>query len=486
MARRSLLLLIACLAALGLGSTALAEKPNFILINVDDLGYSDTEPFRSEVNRTPNLLRMAAEGRKLNSHYAAPVCSPSRAALMTGCYPKRSLPIPHVLFPAAEVGLNPEEVTIAELLKQAGYVTTAIGKWHLGDQPDFLPTRQGFDHYYGIPYSNDMGPPEDGSKSNPGDPIPKRKPGVRNSERSETGIRGLDQPPLPLLEDETVVGRVRADDQATITRRYTERAVAFIRENQARPFFLYLPHAAVHFPHYPSRKFRHESPDGLLGNWVEEVDWSVGQVLDTVRDLGLSEKTLVIFTSDNGGPVNQGAHNAPLRGSKGSTLEGGIRTCTIAWWPGRVPAGTSTDAITSMMDILPTLVSLAGGAVPTDRRIDGVDITSVLTGREGANPPRDTFHYFRGLKLEAVRSGPWKLHLAKGQLYDLSRDIGEAHDVSDDHPLVVSRLRKLANAMDSDLGLDGRGSGCRPLGRVSDAKPLIERDGTIREGFEPR
>lgn len=482
---RRYILILACLACVGLSRPSRADKPNFILINVDDLGYSDTEPFGSKVNRTPNLVRMAAEGRKLTSHYAAPVCSPSRAALMTGCYPKRTLPIPHVLFPAAAVGLNPQEHTIAELLKQNGYATTAIGKWHLGDQPGFLPTRQGFDHYYGIPYSNDMGPPEDGSKNNPGQPIPKRKPNARNYRQSETGIMGLDQPPLPLLDDETVVERVRADDQATITRRYTERALTFIRDNQNRPFFLYLPHTAVHFPHYPGKSFRHESPNGLLGNWVEEVDWSVGQILDTVRDLGLSEKTLVIFTSDNGGPVNQGAHNDPLRGSKGSTLEGGIRTCTIAWWPGHVPAGTSTDAITSMMDILPTFVSLAGGSLPTDRRIDGVDISSVLTGQEAANPPRDTFHYFRGFKLEAVRSGPWKLHLKKGQLYNLSQDIGEAHDVSKDHPDVVSRLRKLAAAMDSDLGLDGKGSGCRPLGRVADPKPLIERDGTIREGFAP-
>ncbi len=483
---RRFLLVLACLAGVWLARPSVAEQPNLILINVDDLGYSDTEPYGSKVNRTPNLIRMATEGRKLTSHYAAPVCSPSRAALMTGCYPKRSLPIPHVLFPAAAVGLNPQEITIAELLKQAGYVTTAIGKWHLGDQPEFLPTRQGFDHYFGIPYSNDMGPPEDGSKSNPGQPIPKRKPNAPNSQQSETGIRGLDQPPLPLLEDETVVERVRADDQATITRRYTERAVTFIRENRDHPFFLYLPHSAVHFPHYPAQKFRHTSPTGLLGNWVEEVDWSVGQILDTVRDLGLSEKTLVVFTSDNGGPVNQGAHNAPLRGSKDSTLEGGIRTCTIAWWPGHVPAGTSTDAITTMMDIMPTFVTLAGGTVPTDRRIDGVNITSVLTGQASAKPPRDTFHFFRGLKLEAVRSGPWKLHLEKGQLYDLSHDIGESLDVSKDHPEVVSRLRELASAMDKDLGIDGKGSGCRPLGRVSDAEPLIERDGTIRKGFEPR
>ncbi|HEU5118037.1 MAG TPA: sulfatase [Isosphaeraceae bacterium] len=480
------LLGVVTLLGLLLAPSAWAERPNLILLNIDDLGYGDTGPYGSKINRTPNLDRMTAEGRKLTSHYAAPVCSPSRAALMTGCYPKRALPIPHVLFPAAAVGLNPDEQTIAELLKKAGYATACIGKWHLGDQPEFLPTRQGFDHYYGIPYSNDMGPPEDGAKSNPGHPHPQRKGKGKQSKQTETGITGLDQPPLPLLEDETVIQRVRADDQATITRRYTERAVHFIRENKDRPFFLYLPHSAVHFPHYPGKRFRHESPNDLLGNWVEEVDWSVGQILDTLRDLDLQENTLVIFTSDNGGPVNQGAHNTPLRGSKGSTLEGGIRTCTIAWWPGKVPAGTSTDAITSMMDILPTFVSLGGGTLPADRKLDGVDITSVLTGSESADAPRDTFHYFRGLTLEAVRSGPWKLHLGKGQLYNLAQDIGEEHDVSADHPQVVARLRALAMEMDSDLGLDGKGPGCRPLGRVSDPQPLIADDGTIRKGFEPR
>ena len=459
-------------------------RPNFILINIDDLGYADIGPFGSQVNRTPHLDRMAAEGRRLTSHYAAPVCSPSRAALMTGCYPKRALPISHVLFPTATVGLNPEELTIAELLKDAGYATACVGKWHLGDQPEFLPTRQGFDFYYGLPYSNDMGTAEDGSKSNPGQPIPHPKP--QEPAADETGIKGSRQPPLPLLENETVVERVRAAEQTTITRRYTEKARAFVRENQDRPFFLYLAHSAVHFPHYPGEAFRGRSKNGLLGDWVEEVDWSVGQVLDAVRASNLAEKTLVIFTSDNGGPLNQGANNRPLRGGKGQTFEGGVRVCAIAWWPGKIPAGTRTDEITTMMDILPTFVKLAGGTLPGDRTIDGRDLWPLLAGEPEARSPRDVFYYHRGLKLEAVRSGPWKLHLQGGELYNLGNDLGESTNVAAANPDVVGQLRALAAGTRDDLGLDGIGPGCRPLGRVADPQPLIGNDGKTRPGFESR
>jgi arylsulfatase A len=486
----ALILSLSLVSLSGLARGDEAPKPNFILINIDDLGYADIGPFGSRTNRTPNLDRMAAEGRKLTSHYAAPVCSPSRAALMTGCYPKRALPISHVLFPAAAVGLNPEERTIAELLKEAGYVTACVGKWHLGDQPEFLPTRQGFDHYYGLPYSNDMGTAEDGSKSNPGKPIPRPREKAKDKDQGPapdgTGLRGSSQPPLPLLEDETVIERVRASGQTTITRRYTEKAVQFLRENRDRPFFLYLPHSAVHFPHYPGLAFRGKSSNTLLGDWTEEVDWSVGQVLDTVRSLGLGAKTLVIFTSDNGGPLNQGANNRPLRGGKGQTFEGGIRVCSIAWWPGKVPAGTATDEITTMMDILPTFVTLAGGTLPDDRTIDGRDIGPLLTGTSDSRSPHESFLYYRGLKLEAVRSGPWKLHLQGGELYNLDTDLGESDDVAAENPGVVKRLQALAESTRGDLGLDGIGPGCRPLGRVADPQPLIGRDGTIRPGFEPK
>jgi arylsulfatase A len=469
-----------------------APKPNFILINVDDLGYADIGPFGSQTHRTPNLDRMAAEGRKLTCHYAAPVCSPSRAALMTGCYPKRVLPIPLVLFPAAAVGLNPAERTVAELLKDAGYATACVGKWHLGDQPEFLPTRQGFDSYYGIPYSNDMGPASDGAKSSFGRPIPEPKGQAKAKAKSqepaddETGLKGPGQPPLPLLENERVVERVRAAEQATITRRYTERAERFVRDHKDRPFFLYLPHTAVHFPHYPAEEFRRKSNGGLLGTWVEEIDASVGRILDTVHELGLADRTLVFFTSDNGGPINQGADNRPLRGGKTQTFEGGVRVCTIAWWPGKIPAGTATDEVTTMMDILPTFVTLAGGAVPVDRRIDGRDIWPLLAGTPGARSPHEVFYFYRGLALEAVRSGRWKLHLGAGALFDLRADLGEATDVAAANPTVVERLRALAEGTRGDLGLDGIGPGCRPMGRVDRPRPLIGLDGAIRAGFETK
>jgi arylsulfatase A-like enzyme len=482
--------LLACLLVVGAASAlaAPAAKPNLIVINIDDLGYCEIGPFGS-TNRTPALDRMAAEGRKLTSHYAAPVCSPSRAALLTGSYPKRALPIPHVLFPGAAVGLNPEEHTIADVLKSAGYATACFGKWHLGDQPEFLPRRQGFDEYFGIPYSNDMGPAEDGTKSDFGKPRPAPKAAaaktvVKKAAKQpdpgdeSTGIRGP-QPPLALIDNDTVVGRVRAEDQPELTRRYTERSVAFIRAKKDRPFFLYLAHSAVHFPRYPAEKFRGQSPNGLLGDWVQEVDWSVGQVLDTLRELKLDRNTLVLFVSDNGGPVFQGANNHPLRGAKGTTLEGGIRVPGLAWWPGQIPAGTSTDAITTMMDVLPTLARLGGAKLDPTRKIDGVDLWPVLTGQP-ARPPRDSFLFHRGLELEAVRSGPWKLHLAKGELYNLTTDLGEARDVAAQNPDVVKRLLALAAASDADLGVKGLGPGCRPLGRVAKPQPIIALDGTVR------
>ncbi len=451
---------------------AAPEKPNFIVINIDDLGYGDIGPFGATRHRTPNLDRMAAEGRMLTSYYAAPVCSPSRASLMTGCYPKRALSIPHVLFPANKVGLAPEEITIAELLKAQGYATGIIGKWHLGDQPLFLPTRQGFDYYYGLPYSNDMGPAEDGVKSNLGAPLPKK--------------RKKGQPPLPLMRNETVLKRVLPEDQTKLVENYTKEAIAFLRKHRADRFLLYLPHSAVHFPLYPGKAFQGSSGKNLFSDWVQEVDWSVGQVLGTVRELGLAAKTLVLFTSDNGGQPRHGARNTPLRGGKGSTFEGGIRVPTIAWWPGRIPAGTKTAGVCGMMDVLPTFVTLAGGRIPTDRTIDGGDIWPILAGLPGAKSPHDTFYYFRGLKLEAVRHGPWKMRLAKKELYHLENDIGESRNVAAAHPDVVQRLEALAASIDSDLGRTGIGRGCRPLGKVDSAAPLINHDGTIREGFSAR
>jgi arylsulfatase A len=476
------------LAELHADASPPAVRPNFIVINIDDLGYADIGPFGSKLNRTPHLDRMAAEGRKLTCFYAAPVCSPSRSALMTGCYPKRVLPIPSVLFPAAAVGLNPAEHTVAELLRNVDYKTGCIGKWHLGDQPEFLPTRQGFDYYLGVPYSNDMGPADEGSKSNLGDPIPERKLAAGKAVDQklyggdETGLKGASQPPLPLLENETVIDRVGPDEQQGIVERYTRAAVKFIRTHQDAPFFLYLPHNAVHFPLYPGKSFQKRSNNGLYGDWIEEVDGSVGQILDVVRELKLDDRTLIIFTSDNGGTPR--ALNAPLRGFKGSTWEGGMRVPTLAWWPGKIPAGSSTDEVMGMMDVLPTLVKLAGGTIPTDRSLDGADIWPLLTGERGAKSPHQVFYYFRGLKLEAVRSGAWKLHLAKNELYNLESDLGEAANVANTHPEAVQMLRAFADQMGDDLGLDGIGPGCRPLGRVANPLPLIDQAGKIRAGFE--
>jgi arylsulfatase A-like enzyme len=259
--------------------------------------------------------------------------------------------------------------------------------------------------------------------------------------------------------------------------------VKFIRQNQKQPFFLYLPHNAVHFPHYPHQDFTGKSGISLQKDWAMEVDWSVGQVLDTLRELKLDSNTLVIFTSDNGGPLNQGADNTPLRGSKGSTLEGGIRVCTIAWWPGKIAAGSKTDAITAHMDWLPTFGTLARCKSIGELKLDGKDISPVLLGQKGATG-HDVFHYYSGFNLQAVRSGPWKLHLGKGELYNLDEDIGEAKNVAAEHADVVAQLQKHAEAMKADLGDKTKDApGVRELGRVEHPQPLISADGTVREGF---
>lgn len=484
------------------------ETPNFVIINIDDMGYADIGPFGSTLNRTPHLDRMAKEGRLLTSHYAAPVCSPSRSSLMTGCYPKRVLPISHVLFPAASVGLNPEEVTIAEVLKSKGYATACVGKWHLGDQPEFLPTAQGFDSYFGIPYSNDMGTPEEGSKSDLGAPLPKRNPeqGKKQAadDKDPTGLKGMNQPPLPLLRNNKLIEGINAAQHQTLTQRYTEEAVKFLHNKKDEKFFLYLPHAAIHFPLYPGKEFHTKSANGLVGDWIEEVDWSVGRVLDTLRELKLDSNTLVIFTSDNGGTPR--SVNKPLRGFKGSTWEGGMRVPTIAWWPGKIPAGTKTAEITGMMDLLPTFAALAGAELP-QKKLDGGDIWPLLTGVENAKSPHEVFYYFKGLKLEAVRKGPWKLHLAVAEptadgkagkkgvkqagakpvpsqhLYNLAEDIAELSNVTEDNPQVVAELLAVAESMDADLGTEKIGPGCRALGHVENAVPIINQDGTTSAVF---
>ena len=450
---------------------ALPERPNIIFILADDMGYGDIEPFGSVKNRTPNLDQMAKEGMKLTSFYAAPLCTPSRAQILTGCYSKR-VSLPDVIFPRSPIGLNTNEHTIASLLKGLGYATMCIGKWHVGDDPQYLPTRFGFDHYLGLPYSNDMG-----------GEVPGKDTDKWKSHR----------PPLPLVRDEEVIETLRPQDQDKLTALYTEEAIKFIRENKNKPFFLYLPHTAVHVPLHPGDKFRGKSGNGLYGDWVEEVDWCVGQLMGAVRDMGLQDRTLIVFSSDNGPWLAKGTNAGtagPLRGGKGGTYEGGVREPTLAWWPGQVPAGASCDAVAANYDLLPTFVKLAGGAVPADHKIDGKDISPLLLGQTKESPHEAHF-YFASRSLQAVRSGPWKLAIVpqyegRGsysetppdlnkpltpRLYNLDEDIGEQHDVAALHPDVVKRLTGYIRAMDADLGA-GRynGPGVRPPGRVE--KPV--------------
>jgi arylsulfatase A len=456
-----------------------ATKPNFIVINIDDMGYADIEPFGSTLNRTPNLNRLAQEGRKLTSFYAAPVCSPSRAQLMTGSYFKR-VGINRVFFPGEAQGLAPSEITVAELLKEQGYTTGCIGKWHLGDQTEMLPTHQGFDHYYGIPYSNDMGPAEEGARSDLGKPLP-----AENADNKKK--KGPQHPPLPLIRgDSEVVVRVKPQEQTELVERYTTEAVKFLQDNRKKTFFLYLAHSAVHFPIYPGKNFAGKSPNGIYSDWVEEVDWSVGKVMEAIRELKLDQNTLVIFTSDNGGTPR--AKNTPLRGFKTTTLEGGMREPTIAWWPGKIPAGTSSDEITGMIDILPTFVSLAGGKLPTDRKLDGIDITPVLTGKDGGKGHASYLYYAttapRSGMLDAIRMGQWKLDFKTGKLYDLKKDLSEETDVAAANAAVVKQIQEIADKARADLGDGIAGPGCRPLGKAADSTPIIDKDGNLRKGFK--
>jgi arylsulfatase A-like enzyme len=455
-------ILLAVLLALGsvLRGAEQAPRPNLILIFIDDMGYGDIGPFGSTKNRTPHLDRMAREGMKLTSFYAAPVCSVSRAQVITGCYGQR-VSLPGVLFPGNRQGLNAAEHTIAELLKLQGYATMCIGKWHLGDQPEFLPTRHGFDRYFGLPYSNDMPRPA-----------------------AATG-----QAVVPLVRDDRAIELLTAEGQDRLVERYTDEAVGFIREHRDRPFFLYLPHTAVHVPIHPGAKFRGKSANGLYGDWVEEVDWSVGRVLETVRELQLERRTLVVFTSDNGPWLSRGKDGGdagPLRGGKGSTWEGGVREPTLAWWPGKIAPGSVCSAVAGNIDLLPTFVTLAGGTVPADRPIDGRDISPLLLG-QSQESPREAHYYYRGYKLEAVRAGPWKLALSPQgagmgvagerptaglRLYNLETDIGEQTDVAAQHPEEVKRLQTLAARMAADLGDGQPGPGVRPAGSVENATLL--------------
>ena len=451
-----------------------ATTPNVVLLFVDDMGYGDIGPFGSTKNRTPQLDRMAKEGMKFTSFYAAPVCSVSRAQVMTGCYGAR-VSIPGVFPPGCAHGINKDEHTLAELMKAQGYATMCIGKWHLGDQPPFLPTRHGFDHYFGLPYSNDM-----------------KKKAKANGELV-----------VPLVRDEQVIELLTDEAQNRIVERYTDEAVKFITRNKEKPFFLYLPHTAVHTPVHPGAAFAGKSANGRFGDWVEEVDWSVGRVLDTLRELKLDRNTLVMFTSDNGPWLIKGADGGsagPLRGGKGTTWEGGVRVPTLAWWPDKVAPGSACDAIAGTIDFLPTFVKLAGGTVPTDRKIDGKDISPLLFGQTKESP-HEARYYYHGYKLQAVRVGPWKLAVApqsegrkkgnetvpasldKPRLYNLDADIGERNDVAAAHPDVVAHLKALVQKMAADLGDGKPGPGVRPAGFVENPVTLYPtEDGPKRKG----
>ncbi|MBX2851756.1 MAG: sulfatase-like hydrolase/transferase [Phycisphaeraceae bacterium] len=437
-------------------------KPNFIIIVTDDQGYNDLGCFGGKHVSTPRIDRMAAEGAKLTSFYvAASICTPSRAALMTGSYPKRvdmatGSDFP-VLLAGDRKGLNPDEITIAEVLKGAGYKTGMFGKWHLGDQPEFLPTRQGFDEFFGLPYSHDIHP-------------------------YHTNQKKYNFPPLPLLDDEEVIEM--DPDADYLTKRVTERAVAFIEKHKGEPFFMYVPHPIPHRPLHASPPFMkdtaseimkklakegegvdYKTRDMLFKQAIAEIDWSVGQILDTLKEHGIDDNTVVLFTSDNGPRVGR-AH--PLRGKKGSTYEGGMRVSTVVRWPGKIAAGQDNAELMTAMDLLPTFAALADAMLPRDRVIDGKNVWPVLTGK--ARSPHEAFFYHRGKTLAAVRSGPWKLHLKSGKpaaLYNLDDDIGEKANVLQDHPAVVKELLALIPPFEADLKANSR-----PAAFVKNPKPL--------------
>ena len=450
--------------------------PNIILLNMDNLGYGDLGCYGSTCHRTPHVDRLAAEGMRLTSFYSTSgVCTPSRASLMTGCYAQRiGLHVSArgfcVLRPAEANGLHPDEITVASLLKDRGYATACVGKWHLGDQPPFLPTQHGFDHFFGCPYSEDMVPTEE---------FP-------------------DWPDLPLMRNEAVIEAPA--DRTRLTRRYTEEAIHFIRANREQPFFVYLAHA---MPGSTDRPFADEpyqgrSANGPYGDCVEELDWSTGEIMAALEELGLDDDTLVIWTSDNGAVEHhpgQGS-NAPLKGWGYDTSEGAQRVPCLVRWPGRVPAGTVSDEVSTMMDVLPTVAELAGTETPGDRTIDGHDIRAILFAQPGAVSAYDEagFFYYHLDQLQAVRAGPWKLYLplerkftvldiagrtgsrSEAALYDLREDIGEKREVSAENPEVVMRLMGLAEAARQELGdVDRKGRGRRPSGWVQHPTPQRRR-----------
>jgi len=447
-----------------------AEKnyqPNVVLIFMDDLGYGDLGTSGATGYQTPNLDRMASEGMRFTHFYSAQaVCSASRAGILTGCYPNR-IGITGALGPGAKHGIHPDELTVAEMLKARGYATGIFGKWHLGHHQEFLPLQHGFDEFTGLPYSNDMWPVDyDGT------------PVTRASLRpNKAGY-----PPLPLIEGNEVIDTIGSlQDQDRLTGLFTRKAVDFIERHAGEPFFLYLPHPMVHVPQGVSDHFRGQSRHGFFGDVMMEVDWSVGQILETLRRLGIEDNTLVIFTSDNGPWLNYGNHagnSGGLREGKGTSFEGGQRVPCLMLWPGVIPAGVIANQLASTIDIMPTLAEITGASLPV-HPIDGVSILSVLKGENSAEPRTHFLYYYNQNSLEAVRMGSWKLVLphphrsyigvlpgndgwpgpyatdsAEYALYDLKRDPGEQYDVKEQHPRIVEEIERLVEAARADLGDD--------------------------------
>ena len=446
---------------------AVAAAPNYVLIFCDDLGYNDLGCYGSMKNRTPRIDAMAKEGMRFTSFLSSsPVCTPSRASLLTGCYARRvgmheDFTGHWVLIPRSRRGMHADEWTLPEMLKAKGYATACIGKWHLGDQPPHLPTAHGFDEYYGIPYSNDMA----------------------------SARRG--DPPLPLVQDTKVIEAPA--DQATLTKRYTREAIQFIERNKSKPFFLYLPHTFPHLPLFASKEFHGKSANGRYGDSVEEIDWSTGKILDALKQHGLDKNTLVIFTSDNGSNGRNGGSNAPLSGAKGGTMEGGMRVPMIARWPGRIPAGGICNELSSTMDFLPTFAALSGGLLSANK-IDGHDITPLLTGTKGAASPYEVFYYYRRRQLQAVRWGDWKWHLPlantfpnwttanqkgrgrSGKLVNLKTDLAEKVDVTAANPKVMVKMRELVAQAEATMGNEDRqGKEQRPATTLESSKPMVLR-----------
>lgn len=455
--------------------------PNVVLIYMDDMGYGDVDAYGGIDYHTPNIDKLAAGGMRFTNFYAAqPICTASRAAILTGCYPNR-IGFHDAFMPHSKIGLSDKEETIADMLRKKGYATAIVGKWHLGDAKKFLPLQHGFDEYFGLPYSNDMWPVNFDGK-----PF------------KDTSNWRAHFPLLPLIEGNKVIRYIKTlQDQSMLTTWYTEKAVSFINRNQKKPFFLYLAHSMVHVPIAVSDKFKGKSKQGLFGDVMMEIDWSVGQVMKTLKADGLDKKTLVIFTSDNGPWLVFGDHAGSaggLREGKATTWDGGQKEPAVMYFPGVIPAGTVCNQLACNMDILPTLAAITGAPLP-DRKIDGVNILSLLKNEKGANPRDHMYYYYHKNSLEAVREGHWKLILPhkymsyEGELpgnngwmgemhrdstglalYDLRRDPGERYDVKAQNPDVVTRMQKLVEQAREDLGDDitnREGANRRASGQLS-------------------